>query len=54
LIQRLAEVAALTAPYARSPKGRMLRDRIAEFTQQPGLPARLTTPNRRRVIEEHR
>ncbi|RZT20606.1 hypothetical protein EV649_3754 [Kribbella sp. VKM Ac-2569] len=53
LIQRLAEVAALTAPYARSPKGRMLRDRIAEFTQQPGLPARLTTPNRRRVIEEH-
>jgi hypothetical protein len=47
LVQRLAEVAALTAPYVRSPKGRLLRDRIAEFTQRPGLPARPVTPSRR-------
>ncbi|MER7248467.1 hypothetical protein [Kribbella sp. NPDC000426] len=35
LIHRLAEVAALTSPYARTPKARMLRARIAEFTQLP-------------------
>ncbi|WP_350280890.1 hypothetical protein [Kribbella sp. HUAS MG21] len=52
LVHRLAEVAALTAPYLRSPKGRLLRDRIAEFTQQPGLPARLAPPNRQRVTAE--
>lgn len=47
LVQRLAEVAALTAPYVRSPKGRLLRDRIAEFTQRPGLPTRPVAPSRR-------
>jgi hypothetical protein len=52
LIQRVAEVAALTAPYARSPKGRMLRDRIAEFTQRTGLPARPESTNRQHAIEE--
>jgi hypothetical protein len=41
LIQRIAEVAALTSPYLRSARGRVLRDRIAAFTQYPGLPARL-------------
>jgi hypothetical protein len=40
LVQRLTEVAALSSPYVRSPKGRLLRDRIAEFTQRPGLPTR--------------
>jgi hypothetical protein len=44
LIQRLAEVAALTSPYARSPKGRMLRERIAEYIQRPG---HLLSPHRR-------
>jgi hypothetical protein len=48
LVQRLAEVAALAAPYARSPKGRLLRDRIAELTQRPGA-----APGRRPVREEH-
>jgi tetratricopeptide (TPR) repeat protein len=52
LVHRLAEVAALTTPYARSPKGRLLRDRIAEFTQRPGLPARIAAPGRRHVREE--
>ncbi|HWD80981.1 MAG TPA: hypothetical protein VG497_18940, partial [Kribbella sp.] len=50
LIHRLAEVAALTAPYGRSSKARTLRDRIAEFTQLPGLPGRLTVPDRRVVV----
>jgi hypothetical protein len=49
LIHRLAEVAALTAPYVRSPTGRMLRDRIAEFTQQPSVPARPAAPPREPV-----
>ncbi|MFC6158981.1 hypothetical protein ACFWUU_20000 [Kribbella sp. NPDC058693] len=35
LIHRLAEVAALTSPYAHTPKARMLRARIAEFIQLP-------------------
>jgi tetratricopeptide (TPR) repeat protein len=52
LIHRLAEVAALATPYARSPKGRLLRDRIAEFTQRPGLPARPAASGRRLVREE--
>ncbi|HEY3513271.1 hypothetical protein [Kribbella sp. NPDC051137] len=47
LLQRLAEVAVLTGPYARSPKARLLRDRIVEFTQQPGLPGRPTTARTR-------
>ncbi|MEU8227825.1 hypothetical protein [Kribbella sp. NPDC048915] len=54
LIQRVAEVGALTAPYARSPQGRMLRDRIAEFIRQPGLPFGPDLPNRRRVLEEQK
>ncbi|MFI5690502.1 hypothetical protein ACIA58_01570 [Kribbella sp. NPDC051586] len=43
LIQRLAEVAALTAPFGRSAKTRLLRDRVVEFTQRPDLTARSTT-----------
>jgi hypothetical protein len=35
LIHRLAEVAALTSPYVRTPQARVLRARIAEFTQLP-------------------
>ncbi|MEV6270064.1 hypothetical protein AB0L64_23060 [Kribbella sp. NPDC051936] len=52
LIQRAAEVAALTTPYVRSPKGRMLRDRVADFTQRTGLPPRPESPDRRPVLEE--
>ena len=48
LIHRIGEVAALTAPYARSPHGRQLRERIREFVQHPDLPARPTSTRRRK------
>ncbi|MGW7679640.1 hypothetical protein ACWGID_02805 [Kribbella sp. NPDC054772] len=54
LIQRVAEVAALTSPYARSSTGRMLRDRIAEFTQRPALPTRQPRPTPNGLADAHR
>jgi|1186.fasta_scaffold00128_4 hypothetical protein len=42
LIHRIAEVAALAAPYARTGEGKRLRERINEFTQRP---AQLMSPH---------
>jgi hypothetical protein len=48
LIHRISEVAALAAPYARTPQGRQLREQIRDFTQHPDLPARPTRTRRRK------